>query len=107
MGGFLLALVSALLLVLSFPKFNLGFLAWIALVPLLLALKDKSLKLAFGLCFVTGITFFIGVFYWILAVDAFKLTHFILLGIYLASYVGVFGLAFNLQKTNSPSFLSA
>ena len=107
MREILLALVSALLLIFSFPKFDLAPLAWIALVPLLVALKDKSAKLAFALSFVTGIVFFMGVCYWILVVEAFTLTDFILLGIYLASYIGLFGLAFNLQKSGLPPFLSA
>lgn len=107
MREILLALLSALLLILSFPKFDLAFLAWIALVPLLVALKDKNAKWAFGLSFVTGIVFFMGVCYWILVVEAFTLTDFILFGIYLAFYIGLFGLAFNLQKSSLPPFLSA
>lgn len=56
----LMACVSGGLLVLSFPKFSYGFLAWIALAPLLFVLGQGnfSLKKSFGLGFVTGWIFF-------------------------------------------------
>ena len=56
----LAALVSGTLLVLSFPKFEFSFLAWIALVPLLFVLTqtEPTLRRAFGLGWVTGFVFF-------------------------------------------------
>lgn len=54
----LAALVSGVLLVLSFPKFNWSFLAWIALAPLLFVLPGQSLRKAFGLGWLTGWVFF-------------------------------------------------
>ena len=98
----LLALLSALLLILSFPRFDFEFLAWIALVPLFVALKDKSLKWAFALSFLMGISFLMGVFYWINVISGFKWNDFLILGIYLGSYFGIFGLGLNFirQRTN-------
>lgn len=54
------AIISGGLLVLSFPKFDLSFLAWIALVPLLLVLtsEGQTLRKAFGLGWITGWVFF-------------------------------------------------
>ncbi len=57
-GQSLLALLSAVLLILSFPIFDLSFLCWIALTPLLLALtREISWKRAFFLGWLTGIVF--------------------------------------------------
>jgi apolipoprotein N-acyltransferase len=56
----LAAIASGVLLLLSFPKFDWSFCAWIALVPLLLALRieGQTLRKAFALGFVTGWIFF-------------------------------------------------
>lgn len=88
----LLSILSAFFLTLSFPTFNLEFLAWFALVPLLTAIKDKSPGFSFILCFLTGISFFMGVFSWINDVRGFTVLYFFILGIYLGSYFGIFGL---------------
>ena len=37
----LFPILSGTLLVLSFPQYDLDFLAWIALVPLLIAIREK------------------------------------------------------------------
>ena len=105
----LLSLASALFLILSFPRFDFEFLAWIAMVPLFLALKDRNLKSSFALSFLTGITFFMGIFYWINGVRGFTPLDFCLLGIYLGSYFGFFGLLFNfiLKKKNLSSVIVA
>ena len=50
---------------LAFPKWNLGVLAWAALVPLLFALKESGGKRAFGLGFLSGWAAFCGILYWI------------------------------------------
>jgi len=62
----LLASGSALLLVLSFPDFDLSFLAWFGLVPLILAtsMTDKSAK-AFLLGLLWGSIFFYGTCWWL------------------------------------------
>jgi len=51
-----LSLLSVLPLLLSFPNFDIGFLAWIALVSLLLAFKNGSLKSVLILSWVSGTT---------------------------------------------------
>ena len=97
--AFSLILLSSLLLVLSFPKFDLGFLAWVGILPLLIAINGKNLRYGFFYCLVCGMVFFVGVFYWILAFPKFTLLQQILLALYLGSYFGVFGLMFNLVST--------
>jgi len=50
---------SAFLLVVSFPKFNCGFAAWIALVPAFVAVqKTKSFHEAFVIFYLIGFVFF-------------------------------------------------
>jgi apolipoprotein N-acyltransferase len=106
---FILAFISAALLVLSFPKPSLYFLAWIGLVPLFIALEGKSLRRAFALSFSMGIGFLMGVYYWINVLEKFELTDFLLLGIYLGTYFGLFGLVLNFvsKRTRLPQFVSA
>jgi apolipoprotein N-acyltransferase len=101
MRDIILAVCSSLLLVLSFPAFDLGFFAWFSLVPLLMSLKGKPLTVSFGFSFLTGILFFMGVFYWINTVKGFSLLNFLVLGIYMGSYFGVFGLLFNWISRNT------
>lgn len=90
---FALALFSSLLLVASFPKVDLGFLAWIGLLPILIASNGKSLKYSFILWFVCGLFFFGGVFYWTFAIPKYTVLHHSLLGLYLPPYFAFFGLA--------------
>lgn len=96
------ALLSAGLLVLSFPRFDLGFLAWVALVPWLVSLEGRRPRSALALSFLTGITFFMGVFYWINVVSGFTLLDFLLLGIYLGSYIALFGLVLVVVTRRTP-----
>ena len=58
--------VTSLLLILSFPNFELYFLAWIALVPLLVVIARRPTPLrAFLLGWTTGSVFFYGTCYWL------------------------------------------
>ncbi len=83
-------LISAILLILSFlPAANLEILAWIALLPLFFALRNKSKGRAFLLSYLCGIIFWLGIIYWLINVTFAGL---ILLVIYLALYFGLFGL---------------
>ncbi len=59
------AVASGLLLVLIFPAANLGWLAWVALVPLLLALDGQSPSRAFRLGYLAGVVFFGGLLEWL------------------------------------------
>src|SRR5665647_1849050 len=60
------ALLSGILLFLSFPKFGLGFIAWIAFVPLFIALREiVSFRRALFLGWIAGLTACVGIIYWI------------------------------------------
>ena len=97
LADFFLCFLSAALLVFSFPKIDVGALAWIALVPFLLIIDGKNKKQAFGAGYLTGLIFFAGCFYWFafIATVAWWVS---LLGaaslvMYLAVYFGIFGAA--------------
>jgi apolipoprotein N-acyltransferase len=62
---YLPSLLSGILLVLSFPVFDLYAFAWIAFVPLLLSLWEKNPKETFVAGFLFGVTYFFGTLYWI------------------------------------------
>jgi apolipoprotein N-acyltransferase len=95
----LLSLLSGVLLILSFPNFELEFLAWFAFVPLLYAAHGKTRLHAFTLGFLTGLVSYLGILYWIVvAVHTygnipFLVSGFILLLLvgFLSLFTGVFG----------------
>lgn len=84
----LLIIVSAGLLILSFPSFNFECLAWIALVPLFFAIENQKPLKAFLTSYLIGTLFFLGTIYWLIHVT---LPGMILVILYLALYFGLFG----------------
>ena len=95
-----LAAFSGVLLTVSFPMPHLSTVAWIALVPLFAAVSHASLRGAFVLGWVTGLTFFTGTLHWVTTVMV-EYGHlppwlsYLLLALLAASlalYVGLFGL---------------
>jgi apolipoprotein N-acyltransferase len=60
-----LAVASGLALGLAFPKFDLNLLAWVALVPLLLAIEGRRLRAVFGYSLIQGFVFYLVTLYWI------------------------------------------
>lgn len=93
-----LCLVSAILLILSFPPFNIWLFAWLGFVPVFFALKNKTLKQSFFIFFISGTIFWSGIIYW--------LTHVTLIGtiiliVYLALYFACFGLIIRPATKNS------
>jgi apolipoprotein N-acyltransferase len=60
-----LAIVSGVLIAFSFPNANLSFLAWIALIPLLIALEGAVPRTAFRIGFTCGLSAYAIILYWI------------------------------------------
>jgi apolipoprotein N-acyltransferase len=89
--NFLLAILSALLLLLAFPTFDLGWLAWLGLAPLVVAISGRSTTSAFFLSYLCGILFVSGLYRWIFEAPGYKLYHHAILAIYLGLYFGLFG----------------
>lgn len=105
-----LAFLSGVLCFLSFPRFDLEFLAYFALVPLFLALKDQPTRKAFGLGGLTGAVYFLGTVHWVtyVMVRYGKLSVVVsyplmlLLVLYLGLYVAVFAWLFVFLKKRLP-----
>ena len=93
-----LAGASGLFLPLSFPKSDLGLLAWIALVPLHWALDGKSKAQAFWIGWLSGTIAFTGIMAWVVTVVntygkvplVISYGILLLLAIYLGLYVGLY-----------------
>ena len=92
-------LISAILLVLSFPRFDLEYLAWVALVPLFLAIEGKSAGEAGRFSFCSGFIFWLVLLFWLRLVTAIGL---VLLAGYLSIYFFLWasGIKFVQKKTN-------
>jgi apolipoprotein N-acyltransferase len=63
--NYLLAVLSGVLLALSFPKFGHPAFGWVALAPLLVAVYRQPLRRGFALGLTTGAIYFAGTIYWI------------------------------------------
>jgi apolipoprotein N-acyltransferase len=95
-----LALLSAVLLILAFPHFNLVWLAPVALAPLLIAVaREPRAAYRFLLGYITGVVYWFGVCYWIEAVlakygglnEPLAWLAFLLFCLIKALHMGVFG----------------
>ena len=94
----ILAGASGLLIPLSFPKSDLGLLAWIALVPLHWALDGKSKMQAFWIGWLSGTIAFTGMMAWVVTTMntygkvplVISYGIMLLLTIYLGLYVGLY-----------------
>jgi apolipoprotein N-acyltransferase len=87
-------IVSGFLLVLAYPTFNWWGTAWFAFVPLLLVLNVKGPGTGFLSAHICGMSFFTGIYYWILEVPAIQGFHLVILVLFLGIYFGLFGLVF-------------
>jgi len=108
----LLAAISGLLMGLPFVNFRLWPIAWIALVPLLFAIRDKDPRKSFRLCYFAGAVFFGTVLHWLSSlvywVGGIVLLGTLLLILYLAVYWGLFGLvvSFGRDRFRTPVWLT-
>jgi len=97
----LLAMGSGALLFLSFPKFGTGAFAWISLIPLFFAMKEKTPGQSLMLGLAAGLTAHLGIMYWIAYVVVnygylpypVGLAAMFLLSCYLGIYTAVFAAA--------------
>ena len=97
----LFACASGLLLPFCFPKFDLGLLAWIVLIPLHLALDQCSGRRAFWIGWLSGLVGFTGIMAWVVTAmttygkvpEPVSYAILLLLTSYLGLYVGLYSLA--------------
>src|SRR5215831_16403747 len=97
--------VSGLLATLSLPSFDLGFLAWFGLAPLLFALRLRGLAAGAGLGFLFGYVFGACSFYWLNTVPDVTPFRFCLLVGGFSLYYVVFGLLYNAASRSLGSWL--
>jgi len=105
----LLSLLSGILLILSFPNFDVEFFAWVALAPLLYAIEGKRPSRSFYLGCLTGIVSFLGIIYWIVvAVHTYgnvplipSVLILLLLVAYLSLFIGAFTFLIRLIQMRS------
>ena len=96
------ACASGLLLPFCFPKFDLGLLAWVALIPLHLALDQCSKQRAFWIGWLSGVIGFTGIMAWVVTAmttygkvpEPISYAILLLLTTYLGLYVALYSLAF-------------
>lgn len=92
------AFLSGVLLALAFPKIDLSFLAWIAFVPLLWIVQERTPRRAFGYGFASGMGFYLCTVYWVVHTiglysnipSLIAVGPLLLMCIILASYTGAF-----------------
>lgn len=60
-----LSFLSGILCVLIFPRYDQEWLAWIALVPLLLALENQPVRKSFRIGWLAGTVYFLGTLHWV------------------------------------------
>ena len=60
-----IAFASGIVLALAFPKIDLGFLAWVAFVPLVWIVWQQPLKHAFFYGWISGLGFYLCTVYWV------------------------------------------
>ena len=91
----LAAVLSGGLLFLSFPPFEIAFLGWVALVPLVIACAGAAPRRAAGLGWLAGAIFFLGTLHWIRHVSWLGM---IALAFYCALYFIPFALFISLRR---------
>ena len=106
--NFSLAILSGLMLTVSFPSLGFHWIVWISLVPLLISVKDKSLFIALKLGIIAGLSHYLTLIYWIAAV----LVHYgninvfisisimFLFSLYIAFYIALFPIILHLFKND-------
>jgi apolipoprotein N-acyltransferase len=100
-----LPILSAILAALSLPSFDLGFLGWVALAPLLYALRQRGLAAAAALGGLFGYAFGVGTFFWSTTIPELDLIRFALLMALFSLYYVAFGFLYALAARFTGSWL--
>lgn len=104
----LLVLLSVAFFVCSLPGPDIGWLGWVALVPILLACEGLPALGACGLGLAFGIVSSFGIYGWLFEVNAFDLRHAVVLALYVAIYPAVWCTAIAwLERRHVPFIVTA
>ncbi|HXF91162.1 MAG TPA: apolipoprotein N-acyltransferase [Nitrospiraceae bacterium] len=109
----LLACASGVLYPLCFPDFDLGFLAWVLLVPLHFAIEPASPRQAFRIGWLAGLIGFTGTMSWVVTAMhlygkmplAASYAVMVVLTTYLGLYVALYAAGYTWLKRMAPSVL--
>ena len=97
-----MTVVSAILLILIFPPFEFHYLAWVALVPLLVVIRNSGLLRSFILSVATGVIFYSFFIRWLFGTEGVNYFNYSLSVLFKAGFYGVFGVsAWYFQKRMS------
>jgi apolipoprotein N-acyltransferase len=88
-----MAFLSAILLILIFPPFDVYFLAWVALVPLLLVIRNSGLLRAFLISLATGLLFYGFFIRWLFGTEGVNYLNYALSVLFISGFYGVFGMS--------------
>jgi apolipoprotein N-acyltransferase len=94
----LLPIACGLLATLSLPSFDLHWLAWICLAPLLFALRGRSLAMASLLGWLFGVTFGAASFFWVTVIPDLNALRFMLMVAVFSVYYLAFGFLYALAS---------
>ena len=102
-----LSLLTSAIWMLSFPDYDQGWLAWIALVPLIFACRNLSGIAAVAIGFLSGFASTWAVFYWIFEVSGFRIHHMAIGALYFGLYPALWcaGIPF-LRMSRIPVFIT-
>jgi apolipoprotein N-acyltransferase len=92
--SFFLSFLSAVLLAGALPANENAWLAWIALVPLLITISGSGVVTGFLLSYLCGIISSAAIYNWIFAAPGYQLQHHIILALIVGMYTGIFGLIY-------------
>jgi len=102
-GRVVLAAASGVLLYAAFPPLDWGLLAWLALTPLLVALRGVSPRRSFALGGLTGLVAYVGIVSWM---RVFGFLPWLLLAAYLSLYLGAFAVLWRWISDGRPSWVA-
>jgi apolipoprotein N-acyltransferase len=108
---FVLASLTGLLYPFCFPHYEQGWLAWIALVPLHVALSEVRPRRAFWLGWIAGLIAFVGTMFWVVTAMhlygkmplVISYAVMLLLAAYLGLYVGLYACMLTWVRDNVPA----
>ncbi|MBN1625840.1 MAG: apolipoprotein N-acyltransferase [Deltaproteobacteria bacterium] len=108
MKNILYAILSGVMLTASFPPARLDWMAWAAIIPLLISIEDKRPLNAFRLGMIAGLSHYLTLIYWVLfvmnaygGIDLFTGSSILLLfALYLALYPATFSLLVSIARNS-------
>ena len=106
----LAAFCSGICLYAAFPSYELSFLAWVALTPLLFVLVRSNPLSGFILSFLFSAVFFATHFFWMFVLPGYSILHHVILDVYFGLLTGFLGATISFiawRRNSSMALLSA